>query len=224
MAPVPQHVHEIIRRIEQRLATFYDLSLPFEAGSFILPIVPTPLDNQPGGRLLVMNEDGLFLGVELNEAAADGVRDISPGNEMSLRQLAALSVVIEEISHFHLVVQRASAGLETSKLELEWQGEVDKLVVLAALSTGGNLGKTLHRLHDILSGSFRVRSDLPAEDAARYEEATRYFECLWFRNLKPAITSTAAANTSPLEHPAVRQYLRRLYRKSWQQKVESLAA
>lgn len=224
MANIPCHVRAIIQQIEGRLASYYDLSLGFDAGNFLLPLVPAEKDEPPGGRLLVLTEDTLFLGVEINETAAEGIKNISPGSKINSQQLSALAVVIEEISHFHLVVQRANAGLETSKLELEWQGEVDKLVVLAHFSGGGNFAATLHRLHNILSGSFRVRTDLPAEDALRYAEATHYFECLWFRHLKPAITSAIAGNMSPLDHPEVRAHLRQLYRKSWQQKVEVLAA
>jgi hypothetical protein len=47
-------------------------------------------------------------------------------------QLDAFCQIIEGVSHFVYVVERARTGRETTQLELELQAEVDKWVVLAA--------------------------------------------------------------------------------------------
>ena len=51
-------------------------------------------------------------------------------------ELDALCQIIEGVSHFVYVVERARVGREATQLELELQAEVDKWVVLAASMRG----------------------------------------------------------------------------------------
>ncbi|HEY8086359.1 MAG TPA: hypothetical protein VIF09_00890 [Polyangiaceae bacterium] len=80
-------------------------------------------------------------GADAGEREALLLRESDDGAlEMSLRLpsldaeagLDALCQIIEGVSHFVYVVERARAGREATQLELEVQAEVDKWVVLAA--------------------------------------------------------------------------------------------
>ena len=80
-------------------------------------------------------------GADAGEREALLLRESDDGAlEMSLRLpsldaeagLDALCQIIEGVSHFVYVVERARAGREATQLELELQAEVDKWVVLAA--------------------------------------------------------------------------------------------
>ena len=77
---------------------------------------------------------------EGDEREALLVREHADGLEIALRipklrgaeNLDALCQIIEGVSHFVMIAERARAERATSHLELEMQAEVDKYVVLAA--------------------------------------------------------------------------------------------
>jgi len=52
-----------------------------------------------------------------------------PQNNLTDHNINTLCVIIEEISHFHLLLNRFQKHLPVSQLELEWQAEMDKLIV-----------------------------------------------------------------------------------------------
>jgi len=94
-------------------------------------------------RLDRVADVGDFLrGAEAGEREALLVRETDDGDiEMTLRlpqlegggaNLDALCQIIEGVSHFVYVVERARTLRETTQLELELQAEVDKWVVLGA--------------------------------------------------------------------------------------------
>jgi hypothetical protein len=76
--------------------------------------------------------------------AGDGALEVS----LALPALAAdasldaLCQIIEGVSHFVYVVERARAGREATQLELELQAEVDKWVVLSASTRGFDVGRS----------------------------------------------------------------------------------
>jgi hypothetical protein len=70
--------------------------------------------------------------------AADGALEVSVRLPLleAEAQLDTLCQIIEGVSHFVYVVERARLGREATQLELEVQAEVDKWVVLAASMRG----------------------------------------------------------------------------------------
>ncbi|HEX3345851.1 MAG TPA: hypothetical protein VHS09_14805 [Polyangiaceae bacterium] len=106
---------------------------------------------QEGLERLYLLDRVADVGDYLKEAAAGEreallVREADDGTiEMTLRlpaledeaSLDALCQIIEGVSHFVYVVERARMEREATQLEMELQAEVDKWVVLAASLRGG---------------------------------------------------------------------------------------
>jgi hypothetical protein len=81
--------------------------------------------------------------------------------------LDALCQVIEGVSHFVYVVERARVGREATQLELELQAEVDKWVVLAASMTAFDVVRSA-----VLRS--RLYEGVAFTDAAETEVGARY--------------------------------------------------
>lgn len=75
--------------------------------------------------------DELELGVYFTEEVVKSSRNLLPLKVWDQDALPVFWVLIEEISHFHLICERAHTGGKTSLLELEWQAEVDKMLFSA---------------------------------------------------------------------------------------------
>jgi hypothetical protein len=58
------------------------------------------------------------------------------GTAWSHDQIAAFTLVAEEVSHFHYLLHHAHQGRQVSQFELELQGDVDKLL-LTYFANGG---------------------------------------------------------------------------------------
>ena len=92
--------------------------------------------------------------------------------------------VLEGISHFVLLAERARTELPTTRLELELQAEVDKFVLLA---TGRKLPSSrAQRLHDRLYQRVCFADPPDTESGRRYRlanaVAARYVARLWQRH------------------------------------------
>jgi hypothetical protein len=137
-------------------------------------------------------------GASAGEREALFMREAADGAlEMSLRlplleasaELDTLCQIIEGVSHFVYVVERAQRGREATQLELELQAEVDKWVVLAA---------SLRTLDAVASAELRARlyervaftEDEDTESGARYRianlAANRFVRRLELDYVRPA--------------------------------------
>ncbi|NDE14720.1 hypothetical protein EBZ80_07305 [bacterium] len=210
-------ISPLICRIESILASYYGLDVILKASDCLLPVVQDTTGEPHQGRVLVLTEgEELMLGIEFSSSVADSLqRWFTPGQVIGGNAIAALLVVIEEVSHFQLLAQRASRDLPVTQLELEWQAEVDKLVVLPELVEERGARITTMGLCHALSSSFTLREGMSAEDSLRYLEATRYFTRL---------VSSANLSSHDVRDPQVRTWLRRLYRMSWNNKTTAIAA
>jgi hypothetical protein len=107
--------------IQERLTRFYAL----EHTPVVDPFVRIIEDDDARERLLVRTtEDGLELALELPAAAMEASEPYD---------LDRMCQIVEGVSHFVLIAERARRALPTTQLELELQAEIDKLVVLADL-------------------------------------------------------------------------------------------
>jgi hypothetical protein len=106
-------------RIQEALERVYRLERVADVGDFLR----TAEDGERENLLLRENDDGVIeLGLQL--PALDG--------PLPYAGLDTVCQIIEGVSHFVYVVERARMGRSTTQLELELQAEVDKWVVLAA--------------------------------------------------------------------------------------------
>ncbi len=117
MSAAPGRARSLVMRVQSALERLYRLERVASIEDFVGPAAD-------GEREVVLVRE-----------AADGVLEVSvrlPRVEGPELPLDVLCQVIEGVSHFVYLVERARAGRAATHLELEVQAEVDKWVVLAA--------------------------------------------------------------------------------------------
>lgn len=84
---------------------------------------------------VIFEEDGedIFIGLYFDDSIKNILKNNDPTVALSKGNLDALCVAAEEVSHFHMLLQRKYHDLETNLLELEWQAEIDKLLISSHL-------------------------------------------------------------------------------------------
>ncbi len=113
---------ELARAIQERLCGYYGVDgVPDVAG-----FLEARADVERERVLVRETADGVELRVELPAAALEP--------EPTLDELCQ---VVEGVSHFVLIAERARCELPITQLELELQAEVDKFVLLALLHARG---------------------------------------------------------------------------------------
>lgn len=158
--------------LQRRLELLYALTPEAPVADFLIP--PDSARPLPGeGSRTLVEEDGdeVRLGVVLEAAVAAEIGD--PRRVLDARNLGALCVLTEEVSHFLYVLFCARAGRSVTRLELELQGEVDKYLTAAALLSLQNEGALSTGLRDALFRRYRLRDGVGGESAERYREASR---------------------------------------------------
>ena len=108
------------------------------------------------------------------EPAREGEREallVREGDDGTLElRLDVLCQIIEGVSHFVYVANRAAEGREATQLEMEMQAEVDKYVVLAS-SLGASTVEASARLRERLFERVRYTHDAASELGERYRVA-----------------------------------------------------
>lgn len=109
------------RAIQERLTSLYALDALPSVDAFV-----ATGDDVDRERVLVRHDDdGYSLAVELPPEALAPPLDLD-----------RFCQLVEGVSHFVLLVERARRGRTTTQLELELQAEVDKYLLVAALDAG----------------------------------------------------------------------------------------
>jgi hypothetical protein len=104
-------------------------------------------------------------------------------------ELDTLCQIIEGVSHFVYVVERARTGREATQLELELQAEVDKWVVLAASMHAFDVNGSAElraRLYERVAFSHDATSELGERYRVANEAAHRFVRRLERHYLGPA--------------------------------------
>jgi hypothetical protein len=143
--------------IQRRLVSYYGLDAIPAVEGFV-----SAREDVERERLLVRDADDA---VELSlELPAHAVAE-EPAS------LDALCQLVEGVSHFVFVAERARRELPTTQLELELQAEVDKFVVLA-IASDDVLGQSERaELHQRLFGAARFLHPAGSECGDRYRMA-----------------------------------------------------
>lgn len=129
------HITHIVTAIEQRLADFYRLELAHRAQDFLLNHKP----EASGGRANVYVQEldsadpSLDIGIYLSPHLQQSLVQSAPLSTLDLATLDSFTTVVEEVSHFILITQRAVQYQSVTPLELEMQGEMDKFLISAQL-------------------------------------------------------------------------------------------
>ncbi len=203
--------------VERRLADFYGFVPLAEAKNHLVSRVELakslgssvealPEFQARGGVFLQESAatDDLFIGIHYDDAIGAKLEVHDPLARLDNDNLDEFCTLVEELSHFHLILNRQKQNRGVSKLELEWQGEVDKLLMSATL-----LEAQAGKFH--LSPLARKLFDdaiIVSEDYELYWQATRHAARFWF----------AAASRNEGLSPRLREILRQSYQAPWTEK------
>ncbi|MDD9950091.1 MAG: hypothetical protein OXT67_00870 [Zetaproteobacteria bacterium] len=123
---------EILLQVAQEWQQFYASDTAFCIGEFLsspqMSAVPVTsscvLLHQP-------TPQDMELAVYFTEDVVERCKPLLHMQVWTAEVLPAYWVLVEEVSHFFLLCERGLSGQQTTRLELEWQGEVDKLLFSA---------------------------------------------------------------------------------------------
>ena len=152
-------------------------------------------------------DDTVYISIHLDRKIIETIANIDPYQTLSNANLNDFCVIVEEVSHFHLLVNKIHHGIALPKLELELQGEIDKILICAELlyrQTGRCYLPPLVR--KICDEAHLIDDDL-------YQQANNHFARFFYRSL-PKIKHTKSRR--------LRQFLRKNYLQPWQDKVHTL--
>jgi len=202
----------LITCIENELAEFYGFSLATRAMDHL--ITAEELKNQSAihnliedvshrGNVIAIHkpQEDLFIGVHIHEQVASDLISNNPFKKLTHANLDAYCVLVEEISHFHLLINRALGGRSVSHLELEYQGEIDK----------------------VLSSAIRLRQQ--NKDAHYWSLTKKIFEdCVWLsassEQMYQSASKCADGIYDPIHSKNLQKILRSLYHFGWQEKFD----
>lgn len=172
----------LLQEVESELAKTYRFDLAHSASDFLASEESAQhhAPQQRAAVLVYQDLDELHLGLYLSKPIIEQILAYNPLEELSLDNLDAFCVLVEELSHFHLIANRAATHQSVSRLELEWQGEIDKVLLAGNLllkQTGTPCFQQLtHLIFD--------RSVMVGTDTDVYEEALRFAAQHWYRFLQ----------------------------------------
>ncbi len=205
----PTPLTGIVQSVERELAAVYRFSPRAEASDHLVDrdVIQASLGDAAcelpewqarGGVWLMGDAPDLFIGIHIDESIAATLTAADPLTHLCSDNLDAFCVVVEEVSHFHMIVNRVSDGRGVSKLELECQGEIDKLLVAALLLER----QSGHAHVTALARTLFDAATIVSHQTGLYEAATRYAARWWY---------TAATSDARLD-PAALTQLRAQYK------------
>lgn len=168
---------ELARKVQSALSRLYSLDATEDVRDFI-----ERADEGERETLLVRESaEGLEVALRLapimrsadEPGSGDGTGSQS-GNRLALDGVCQL---IEGVSHFVYLAERAEAGRQTTQLELEIQAEVDKYVVLAAATRNLDVDaseRLRERLYERVSFTHEANTDCGDRYRVANEVAKRF--------------------------------------------------
>ena len=210
-----------IARIEHSIAAYYgfdclasvcDYLVTQEQLRAALTTAPDYPEWQAAGAVWLDNSssrEDLFIAVYFDAQIGQNITTYDPWRQLNNTNLASFCVLIEEISHFHLLLNKMVRGIDLPRLEMEMQGEIDKILICANLlyrQTGSCylpplLQKICDEPHPLVSGL--------------YEQANDHAATFFYRFLQRA----APVHTHSRN---LRDFLQQNYLRPWQDKIVTL--
>ncbi len=170
---------DTLQGIEEELASVYGFLIEVSARDCLVDsdiAIATAGENRAALLLRQSpNQEEVQLGLYFRPELMATLESLDPFKKLDSENLDAFCVAVEEVSHFHLVSNRAQINQGVSLVELEWQGEIDKWLLAVSIlqkQTGNPHLPQLTRL--IFDGSicYTTRDQQLYEDAHRL--AARY--------------------------------------------------
>jgi hypothetical protein len=153
--------HEALRTLQRRLERFYALESAPDVALFVRTGEPDHRET----LILRQSADDIEVALVLPPLG-----DLPPVEELDRVADDRWLQVVEGVSHFVYVAERARTNLPATRLELELQAEVDKFVLLT-LSRGRLNRREVRSLHGHLYERVRFLHPEDSEDGERYRLA-----------------------------------------------------
>jgi len=172
----------VLQRMQALLAQLYDAPVEHRVEDFLVTN-RDELERLVGEQahcgvdeqvFLVQEEDGLRVGVYIDEAVLERLNRSDPLQRLEDDNLHDYCTALEGVSHFHYLMWSLARRRDVSLLELELQAEVDKYASAVALFTRQRNGRYPEGLHTRLFHAVRYLPALDEASRQRYEEANRY--------------------------------------------------
>ena len=209
-----------IQAIEQELRGFYEL----EPGLSALDVLMTRDElstaladsaatiNERGGVYFVSHGDEVFIGLHIGPTIEAALAASDPAAQLTNRNLDAFCVIVEELSHFHLLLDRMRRQIPVTKVELEWQGEVDKLLFSAILLRRQSGSAHYHHLARCLF----EQSELTTADSV-YREASDLAARFWYD-----LITYKDGISDPAHSQVLKSLLKTTYSSPWEDKLAAI--
>jgi hypothetical protein len=208
----------LIDDVEARLRRIYSSSAhrasDYLADASLLKAHAIEVPQSPAALIVKHDTDTAFVALYFNEDILKTLSIEQPTEKLTLQNLNSLCVLIEELSHFHLFMDRATRDQPITKLELEWQAELDKVLI-----AGSMLFDQCQDAHMVaLIRTLSVDARIVATDHQLYWDATCFTVRFWEH-----LPHHILRSRDPLAEQSFVGYLRQFYTMSLQQKLECIA-
>jgi hypothetical protein len=219
MNGLPQ-TKQLLQEVEGLLSKFYGFDIHTSAKDHLIQKSElqaasaqsdtwiTPPTHRASVLLSHPSENELYISIYLAEDIISKFKHSSPFTQLSEGNLDAFCVLIEELSHFHLILNRAVLKQQVSQIELEWQAEIDKVLVCASMIAHQQGRSQLLLLQKKLFSQATFFTE-----QSRYLEANHLAAALWKK-----LSLQMNERESPIESHSVKAVLRDLYRRPWNEK------
>lgn len=150
--------------------------------------------------------DDIFIGLYIDDPLIKTLEEKPPLSQLSQDNMDAFCVLVEEVSHFHLILQRKNHDLEASHTELEFQAELDKILLAAHL-----LFEQVRNPHIFELMEFIFENGVVSlKNESTYKLANEMAQKVW-RNC----WSTLKQHPSEIQLRLIRSMVRDFYKKSF---------
>ncbi|MBM4251250.1 MAG: hypothetical protein FJ146_04725 [Deltaproteobacteria bacterium] len=143
-----------------------------------------------------LGSDEIYIGIHLSDSICHPLRMQDPLANLTDTNLDEFCVIVEEVSHFHLIANRTMVGRSVSRLELEFQAEIDKVIVAATFLLNqvgdSHLRPLVNKLFD--------QSRIIAEGQEHYWEASKFAARFWYQHLRRTELLTDSLQTLLRRH------------------------
>jgi len=157
----------VLSQVSSRLKKINGIEHSWQVEDFVMP---TESENT-----LLISERGedADLAVCLQRDLLEELRGLSLPHDFSLQVFPRVSLLVEEISHFHFYCVNASQQRKISALEMEVQAEVDKFAFAVDCLEELNQKNFEDQIFGLLFDELHLGSWVKEDEKARYQEAHR---------------------------------------------------
>lgn len=206
-----ENFNQVLKYIDAKMRRFYDLRHGCSVDEHLIHdqhLIPDP--DLRAATLVSEEEQGeIALAVYFNDEITQHLNQFDLFCALDIQRLDALCVLIEELSHFHLLCDRASKNRKTSRLELEWQAEIDKLL-FATLVIFDQQG---YWLFERIERELYHRAKVISKEEDLYRQANQLANEFW-KN----ISNPKKLTPQFFQNPSFLQYMQQYYQTPWHEK------